>query len=73
MVEADWGLARWFTSRRSGAQGDCVECAMVDSVVGVRDSKDRDGPVLVFDRASWTAFVESVKRGELRRVVTGSR
>ena len=67
MVEADWELARWHTSRRSGAQGDCVECAVVDDVVGMRDSKDRDGPVLVFSRVSWAAFVESVKRGEFSR------
>jgi hypothetical protein len=33
-------------------------------VVGVRDSKDRSGPVLAFEPEAWTAFLDRVKGGE---------
>jgi hypothetical protein len=32
-------------------------------VVPVRDSKDPDGPALVFPAASWAAFIAEVKAG----------
>ncbi|MFI6332573.1 DUF397 domain-containing protein [Micromonospora chersina] len=56
--------AIWHKSTRSsGNGGDCVEVAdNLPGVVGVRDSKDTEGPVLTFDPASWTAFVGFVKR-----------
>ncbi|WBC16173.1 DUF397 domain-containing protein [Micromonospora sp. WMMA1998] len=51
--------ARWRTSTKSGNNGgDCVEVADgVAGVVGVRDSKDPGGPVLVFAPPAWRAFV----------------
>ncbi|MGC4809998.1 DUF397 domain-containing protein [Micromonospora sp. DT228] len=49
--------ARWRTSSRSG-NGECVEVAdTLPGLVGVRDSKDPTGPVLVFAPAEWRAFV----------------
>ncbi|NYH43054.1 hypothetical protein HNR22_002781 [Micromonospora jinlongensis] len=49
--------ARWRTSTRSG-NGECVEVAdNLPGVVGVRDSKDPTGPVLMFAPAAWRAFV----------------
>ncbi|GAA2139779.1 hypothetical protein GCM10009802_49810 [Streptomyces synnematoformans] len=35
------------------------------ALVPVRDSKDPDGPALVFEAAAWSAFVTAVKAGEL--------
>lgn len=64
MAEQDFSKATWFKSRRSGGNGNCVEVAFVDDVVGVRDSKDQSGPVLVFTEAEWKAFVGGVKDGE---------
>ncbi|WFE52102.1 DUF397 domain-containing protein [Micromonospora sp. WMMD1155] len=51
--------AEWRKSTRSGVSGgDCVEVAdNLPGVVGVRDSKDPNGPVLVFAPAAWRAFV----------------
>nr|CEL13639.1 hypothetical protein [Kibdelosporangium sp. MJ126-NF4] len=37
--------------------GDCVEIALGPTVVGVRDSKNSEGGVLMFDAAQWRAFV----------------
>ncbi|MFG1654870.1 DUF397 domain-containing protein [Micromonospora sp. NPDC049275] len=56
--------ATWRKSTRSGSSGgDCVEVAdNLSGIVGVRDSKDPDGPALVFGPASWRAFVAEVAR-----------
>jgi hypothetical protein len=54
------------SSRSNGSGGDCVEVAdNLPEVVGVRDSKDPDGPVLRFSREAWRDLVEAVKRDEL--------
>ena len=64
MPQRTWDAAIWRKSRRSGdATANCVEVAAIGDVVGVRDSKQAAGPVLVVARASWTAFVEDVKSG----------
>ncbi|MBP2707273.1 DUF397 domain-containing protein [Microbispora sp. RL4-1S] len=55
----------WWKSSRSSNNGMCVEVArLADGQVGVRDSKDRDGRVLVFTPAEWDAFLGGVKDGE---------
>ncbi|MEV4489175.1 DUF397 domain-containing protein [Micromonospora coxensis] len=52
------------STRSSGNGGDCVEVAdNLPGVVGVRDSKDRQGPVLTFTPANWAAFVRFARRG----------
>jgi hypothetical protein len=59
----DLAGAQWRKSSRSGAQGNCVEVAdELIGVVGMRDSKDPDGPALIFPRAAWQAFVTHLKR-----------
>jgi hypothetical protein len=55
----DLSHAHWVKSSRSANNGDCVECAFQPTSVAVRDSKDPSGPVLVFDRAAWAAFLSS--------------
>jgi hypothetical protein len=42
----------------------CVEVAFVADAIAVRDSKNTAGPVLVFTRGEWDAFVEGAKDGE---------
>ncbi|GAA2439623.1 DUF397 domain-containing protein [Streptomyces glaucus] len=53
------------SSYSSGAEGNCVEAANLASEIGIRDSKDKAGPALVFPRSSWAAFVASLSAGEL--------
>jgi hypothetical protein len=60
---SDFSNAVWHKSTRSGATG-CVEVATLGGVVGVRDSKDREGPVLVFRFDEWNAFVAGVRDSE---------
>lgn len=52
--------ARWSKSSRSTSNSHCVEVAVADQVVGVRDTKDRDGGTLAFDRNVWSAFTASL-------------
>ncbi len=54
----------WRKSTRSNGQGQCVEVAETYDRVAVRDSKDPDGPVLVFTPVEWRAFIEGAKAGE---------
>jgi hypothetical protein len=60
---ADLTGARWHKSTRSGSNGgDCVEVAdNLPDVVAVRDSKDPDGPALIFGRDTWTGFIRTLK------------
>lgn len=48
----------WFKSSYSGSQGDsCVEVAVTDRAVHVRDSKDATGPHLTLSHDEWQRFV----------------
>ncbi|MBE1485810.1 DUF397 domain-containing protein [Plantactinospora soyae] len=59
----DLSDARWRKSIRSSSQGACVEVALdLPGVVGVRDSKEPSGPVLVFAPGAWRAFVAQNSR-----------
>src|SRR5260370_7695399 len=61
----DLSRAEWRKSTRSSSEGqNCVEIATnLPGIVAVRDSKDPDGPELVFTAAVWAAFVRGVKAG----------
>lgn len=54
--------ATWRKSTGSG-DGNCVEVAAVPAAVGVRDSKDQQGPILAFAPTAWGAFVGEVRQG----------
>ena len=56
----------WRKSSRS-EYNSCVEVCLVDDRVPLRNSRDPDGPVIVFTAPEWDAFVAGVKRGEFDR------
>ncbi|MGW5366103.1 DUF397 domain-containing protein [Actinopolymorpha pittospori] len=51
-------------SYSSGAGSNCVEVGVAPGVVGVRDTKDRDGGTLAVPAPQWSAFLDGVKAGE---------
>ncbi|MQS11223.1 DUF397 domain-containing protein [Streptomyces kaniharaensis] len=63
-MDTERGTA-WRKSTFSGDQGNCVEVADgFADLVPVRDSKDPNGPALVFPADAWTAFVTGIKTGQ---------
>ncbi|MEO5877955.1 MAG: DUF397 domain-containing protein, partial [Streptosporangiaceae bacterium] len=51
MRVTDWSSVRWRKCTRSDSEGgNCVEVAGLPDLIAVRDSKDPDGPNLVFGR-----------------------
>ncbi|MGW0549443.1 DUF397 domain-containing protein [Streptomyces sp. Wb2n-11] len=55
----------WVKSRHSNAVGNCVEVAALScGEVAVRNSRDPQGPALVYTRAEIDAFLAGVKEGE---------
>jgi hypothetical protein len=57
--------AQWFKSSRSRETSACVETAFLPAGhVGVRDSKDKTGPALVFEPSEWDAFTSNLAGGK---------
>jgi hypothetical protein len=54
----------WRTSSYTGSSGNCVEVAPATAggTVLVRDTKDREGPVLAVPTAAWRAFLADIPR-----------
>ncbi|MFI6512550.1 DUF397 domain-containing protein [Streptosporangium sp. NPDC050855] len=55
----------WRKSHFSNPSGNCVELAeLPDGRVAMRNSRDPEGPALVYSRRETDAFVRAVKGGE---------
>ncbi|MER7015573.1 DUF397 domain-containing protein [Saccharopolyspora sp. NPDC000359] len=51
----------WRKSSYSGEESNCVEVSTASDLVGVRDTKDRDGGTLMFPTRAWDGFLRSLK------------
>ncbi|MYX11569.1 DUF397 domain-containing protein [Streptomyces sp. SID8375] len=61
--------ATWHKSSYSNPDGgECIEVSHdFPALVPVRDSKNPDGPALLFEASAWSSFVTAVKGGQLPR------
>lgn len=59
---------KWVKSSLSFANGNCVEVATLpDGMIGIRNSRDSEGPVLRFTPGEWNAFLAGALRGEFNQ------
>lgn len=54
----------WLKANSSTANGHCVEIASAVGNIAIRDSKDPDGPILVYTTSEFRAFLDGARNGE---------
>ena len=54
----------WVKSSASMPNGDCIEIAVSESTVWVRDSKDRGGATIAVNEIGWRALISAIKQGK---------
>jgi hypothetical protein len=71
MPATDLPGAAWIKSAASNPSGNCVELAALPdgSGVALRNSRDPDGPVLIYTRAEIAAFLLGAGAGEFDHLV----
>jgi hypothetical protein len=59
-------MSTWKKSSKSSQSGQCVQWSTdhVPGQVAVRDSKNPEGPALIFTAAEWEAFLDGARKGE---------
>jgi hypothetical protein len=68
---SDLRALRWLKSRRSNPSGNCVEVAELPDGggVAVRNSRDPEGPALIYTSAEITAFILGAKDGDFDHLI----
>jgi hypothetical protein len=57
--------AGWHKSRHSNPSGNCVEMARLSAEsIAIRNSRDPNGPALIYTCAEIDAFIRGVKDGD---------
>jgi uncharacterized protein DUF397 len=67
--EPEHGSLAWHKSSKSDTN-NCVEVAVGQESVYVRNARDRSGPVLTFLHNEWAAFLAGVHNGEFELPAT---
>lgn len=64
------GRPVWIKSSLSFCNSNCVEVASLPGGgIGVRDSKDTEGPMLRFTSGEWDAFLGGARNGEFDKFI----
>ncbi len=56
----------WIRSTRCESS-HCVEAAVIEGRIGLRDSKDAEGPILTVSRGAWAEFTSAIRAGTFSR------
>jgi hypothetical protein len=72
MPASELPVNRWIKSNRSNPSGNCVEVAELEehSLVALRNSRDPEGPALIYTRAEIEAFVRGAVDGDFDHLFT---
>jgi hypothetical protein len=68
LSDAERANLEWFKARASSAYGQCVQVASATAGVAMRDSKDPDGPVLLYTRAEFKEFLDGALNGDFDNI-----
>jgi len=69
LSEAEHRELFWLKAYSSTANGQCVEIASTVGKIAMRDSKDPEGPILVYTTTEFSAFLEGARNGEFDHLV----
>lgn len=70
MPAAELRGARWYKSRRSNSQGNCVEVAeLPGGNVAMRNSRFPEGPALICSRPEIEALILGAKEGDFDHLI----
>ncbi|MBE9015765.1 DUF397 domain-containing protein [Chroococcidiopsis sp. CCALA 051] len=64
MKTPDFSNVKFFKSSYSADASTCVEVSFKDGCIAVRDSKNPEQGLLVFNKSEWEAFIKGVKSCE---------
>jgi hypothetical protein len=64
LSESERASLAWLKARASTNNGECLEIASTAGKIAIRDSKDPDGPILVYTRGEFGAFLDGARNGE---------
>ena len=62
-IDKSNGAVSWRKTSYSAGNGECVEASYGQNDIGVRDSKNPDGPNLQYPVAAWRSFLAATKLG----------
>ena len=64
LSEVERANLAWLKAQASTHNGQCIEIASAPGKIAIRDSKDPDGPILVYTSAEFNAFLDGARNGE---------
>ena len=59
----------WIKAKSSTVDGQCVELAQIDEGIAVRNSRHPEGPVLIYTKAEFQAFLQGAQNGEFNHLI----